>query len=251
MDAPRDNLTRTADFTVTRAEEDDDGLTLEGYAAVFNSPTRIDSMFEGTFDEIIAPGAFKRTIGKRGAKGIRLQFDHGQHPLIGSIPLGSFTDMHEDARGLFVRARLSDNWLVQPVRDAIRDGSVDGMSFRFRVPEGGDEWDRTGDVDVRTVNEIDLLEAGPVVWPAYEQTSVGVRTREIVAALMDPEQRTQVARALLAGTSPEPADTGPSDEPAASDGPPEQGPRRTKSERRQTFRRLFSPNAKEVSHEAA
>jgi hypothetical protein len=41
-----------------------DGLTLEGYAAVFNSPTRIDS-WEGTFDEEIAPGAFARSLRER------------------------------------------------------------------------------------------------------------------------------------------------------------------------------------------
>ena len=220
------HLTRTAAFTVTRTEDDNgDGLTLEGYGAVFNEPTRIDS-WEGRFDEIIAPGAFKRTIDRKGPKGIRLQFDHGAHPLIGSLPLGTISELREDDRGLFIRARLSSNWLVEPFRDAIRDGAVDGMSFRFRVVN--DEWDETDpdlDLPVRTLKELELFEVGPVVWPAYEQTSVGVRARQIAQELMDPEQRIEVARALLVGTSTE--------DEGASDGPTEQAPSDSPSESRE------------------
>ena len=217
------HLTRTAQFTVTRAEDNNgDGLTLEGYGAVFNEPTRIDS-WEGKFDEVIAPGAFKRTIDRKGPKGIRLQFDHGGHPLLGSLPLGTISELREDDQGLFIRARLSSNWLVEPFRDAIRDEAVDGMSFRFRVIK--DEWDETDpDLPVRTLREVELFEVGPVVWPAYEQTSVGVRARQIAQELMDPEQRIEVARALLIGTSTE--------DEAASDGPTEQAPSDPPSESR-------------------
>lgn len=228
---------READFTLIRADEDDDGLTLEGYAAVFGSPTRIDS-WEGNFDEVIAPGAFKRTIGQKGPGGVRLQFDHGHHPLIGSIPIGSIRELREDARGLYVKARMADNWLIQPVRDAIANGSVSGMSFRFRVIR--DDWDKTGDVPLRTLQEIDLAEVGPVVWPAYEATTVGVRARQIAADLAnDSDFRDQLVRALAAaGTSTEPAVDGTSVEPATDDGPPE-GTRRSQAERRQQYRRLF------------
>ena len=54
--------------------ESGDGHTLEGYAAVFDSPTRINS-WEGEFDEQIARGAFNRTLNAR--KPV-VQFDHGQ-----------------------------------------------------------------------------------------------------------------------------------------------------------------------------
>ena len=228
-----ENLTRTVDFTPVRAQDDGDGLTLEGYGAVFNTPTRIDS-WEGFFDEVIAPGAFKRTIGLKGPKGVRLQFDHGTHPLIGSIPIGVIQELREDVQGLYVKARLSDNWLVEPVRDAIRDGSVQGMSFRFRVVR--EEIDESGDVPVRTLNEIELAEVGPVVWPAYEETSVGVRAREIASQLMDPEQRAEIARALLAGTSLEPAVPGTSTESAHDD--PAPATRRTTKDAMQAVRRL-------------
>ena len=190
--APMDNLRRQVEFRA--ADGADDGLTLDGYAATFGDWTEIYDR-AGSFQERIAPGAFKRTLGQRMPV---LQFDHGTHPLIGSIPLGRFTKIEEDARGLFVRARLSDNWLIEPVRDSIRDGGVTGMSFRFRVVS--DQWESRDDTDYRTITEVELYEAGPVVHPAYESTSVGVRSRQTALALTDPEVRTEVAHLLTLST---------------------------------------------------
>lgn len=186
---------RSFDFTVSRAEPTDDGLTLEGYAAVFDQPTQIHDQ-DGEYVETVARGAFKRTI--NADRTPILQFDHGTHPLIGSIPLGSIRKLEEDDNGLFVRARLSDNWLVQPVRDAIADGAITGMSFQFEVLQG--EWSK--DRSERTIREVKLYELGPVVWPAYKQTSVGVRS-EISNALACPDLRADFARAVCFPSSVE------------------------------------------------
>ena len=189
--AQRDNLRRSVEF---RAEPSADGLTLDGYGAVFNEWTEISDR-AGAFHEQIAPGAFKRTIDHRMPV---LQFDHGAHPLIGSIPLGRITSITEDGHGLRVKARLSDNWLVEPVRDAIRDGAVTGMSFRFRVV--ADAWEERDGAEYRTITEVELYEVGPVVFPAYEATTVGVRSRQTALALTDPEVRREVAALLTLGT---------------------------------------------------
>ena len=210
VDAPRDNLIRTVEF---RAEPSGDGLTLEGYGAVFDAWTDIDDVRIGTFRERLAPGAFRKTLSERTPV---LQFDHGSHPMIGSIPLGAIQTIREDDHGLFVRARLSDNWLVEPVRDAIRDGAITGMSFRFRVIN--DKWNRrTADkIPERTISEVALYEVGPVVFPAYEQTEVGVRSRDVLTALNDPEVRADLARIFATGTDVASAadPTAPNDEPA-------------------------------------
>lgn len=207
----RDNLSRIVEF---RAAPSPDGLTLDGYAAVFNEWTTIDS-WEGTFRERIAPGAFKRTLDHRLPI---LQFDHGSHPLIGSIPLGRISSITEDDHGLRVRARLSDNWLVEPVRDAIKDGAITGMSFRFSVPVNGDLVVRGKDGTLeRTINEVALYEVGPVVFPAYEATSVGVRSREALEALQDPEVRSELARILTLGTDLRSPATAPDPDPVHSE----------------------------------
>jgi len=151
-----------------------DGLTLEGYAAVFNRTARITDR-AGEFDERIAPGAFADSIARR--KPV-LMFEHGKHPLIGSMPLGRIDDIREDGKGLFISARLSDNWLIQPVRDAVRDGAVNGMSFRFHSPADEDQrWEkRAGQPDLRTLLRLDPPELGPVVFPAYTPTTASVRS---------------------------------------------------------------------------
>jgi HK97 family phage prohead protease len=193
--------------TITRSKEDqvrqlafnvapnEDGLTLDGYGAVFNEWTMIEDEY-GQYRERIMPGAFRRTLGQRMPV---LQFDHGTHPLIGSIPLGRITQITEDDHGLRVKARLSDNWLVQPVRDAIRDGGITGMSFRFRIVN--EKWGRGSDgMEERSISEVALYEVGPVVFPAYEQTSVGVRSRHVLRALEDAEIRDEIARIMASGT---------------------------------------------------
>jgi HK97 family phage prohead protease len=212
-------LSRSVPFEIRDAAEGD-GLTLDGYGAVFGDPTRIDSC-EGVFDEEIKRGAFKKTLAERTPV---LQFDHGRHPMVGSIPLGSFESLREDDNGLHVLAQLHDNWLVQPVRDAIKSKAIPGMSFRFSVVK--DEWrDSTGKLvkpdDVqrrlwasdsadpasilkRTLLEVRLYEVGPVVFPAYAGTSVGVRSAEILSFLSDPQARAELARALV-GTPAEPS----------------------------------------------
>jgi HK97 family phage prohead protease len=209
MKAPKALLTRACSFE-TRAKDDDDGLTLEGYAAVFDDPTRIDS-WEGTFDEVIAAGAFAKTI--RDRKPV-MQFDHGHDIATGSVPIGSIEDIREDRQGLFVRARLHDNARVEPIRQAIASGAIDGMSFRFRVIR--EEWDESGDTPVRTIREVELFELGPVVFPAYASTTVGVRS--LLADLDDTDRGRLIAElarevstisdAAPQGTSDEPPDAG-------------------------------------------
>jgi HK97 family phage major capsid protein/HK97 family phage prohead protease len=183
-------ITRSVDFRASdKMGEGGDGHTLSGYAAVFNQDTEINS-WEGKFTERIAPGAFKKTL--RENKPI-LQFNHGRDARTGQVPIGVFTELKEDDHGLAVEARLFPNDLVEPIRQAIEGGAVTGMSFSFRVMR--DEWrDKDGKVlrgDAlrkvlwdgadglsRTIKEVQLFEAGPVVTPAYSGTSVGVRSAE-------------------------------------------------------------------------
>jgi len=177
-----------------------DGNTLVGLAVPFDSPTRIDSWAEGTFDEQFAPGSFKRSLGLRRPV---LQFDHGTHPLLGSIPLGSFDRIEETKRGLEVEAPIFDNWLTEPVRDAIRGGAIDGMSIRFRAlkiditdPEA--RHDDDSGVELRTIREAELIELGPVVFPAYPTTEVDMRHFDLSSQI----DRRRLAEALLAGVVP-------------------------------------------------
>lgn len=215
-----EDLTRSVPFTLARAGDGEpgDGLTLEGHAAVFGVRTWIDS-WEGSFWEQIRAGAFKKTIRERTPV---MQFDHGRHPLVGSIPIGRINDLREDNKGLYVKARLSDNWLIEPVRDAIRDEAVNGMSFRFSVVR--EEWrDAKGKIvkdeelmDLlwspgdrgpleRTLIELRMPELGPVVFPAYVDTDVSVRARDVAEVLTGDERMRREVRRALASSRTAPA----------------------------------------------
>jgi phage head maturation protease len=67
------------------------------------------------------------------------------------------------------------------------------MSIRMSVLQ--DKWTKSkGKPDTRSISEIALHELGPVVFPAYENTQVSVRSREVITALADPKVRAEVAR---------------------------------------------------------
>ena len=168
-----------------------DGRTLEGYAAVFNTPARIRDL-KGDFDETIRPGAFGRSLRERTPV---LQFDHGKDPRIGAAPIGAIDAVSEDSRGLHVRARLFDHPDIERVRLAIEARAIRGMSFRFGVPDGGDAWSSRGGVDQREIRDADVHELGPVVFPAYDTTSVSVRS---LLAQLDPDEHRTLIRELAA-----------------------------------------------------
>lgn len=178
---------RSAEF---RAADDvtGDGRTLAGYAAVFGQPTQIAS-HGGDFEETVRKGAFRRTLRERMPV---MQFDHGNDKRTGSVPIASIDELREDDEGLYVRARMFDNELVEPIRQAIAGKAIRGMSFKFQV--GGERWLDSAGKEIaddelydlladpgergpvrREITEVKLFELGPVVFPAYDQTSVGVR----------------------------------------------------------------------------
>lgn len=246
---PREDVLRMAPFAVRAAGEvdgeEDDGLTLDGFAAVFNRVTIIDS-WEGRFKEQASPGSMKKSFRENPP---RIQFDHGRHPLIGSIPIAALRSIAEETHpelapdgGAHVIGRLHDNWLIEPVRDAIASESIDGMSFRFSIvrqkwfdADGKEirdeakireELRRTWYEDVpdeelllRDLKELKVPELGPVVWPAYDDTSVGVRSTVIdLGRLDDPDIRKTLARAVLLAD-------------AAEQSPPEAPPQTTEDAR--------------------
>jgi HK97 family phage prohead protease len=193
-----------------RAGNQGDGKTLEGYAAVFDADTEINS-WEGHFKERIVRGAFRKTLRERTPV---LQFDHGHDSRFGNLPIGRFESIKEDKHGLRVQARLFDH--ADPIREAIAEGAVSGMSFRFKVvrdswadKDGNEIKDRGELLDLlyggdkkrgplqRTIKEVKLMEAGPVVFPAYPQTTVGVRS------MNDDERRRAIEEIAFEGASEE------------------------------------------------
>jgi HK97 family phage prohead protease len=161
-----------------RASPDGDGLTVSGYIARFGDPTVIEDWM-GNYTEELKRGAFTRTLAERGASKVKMQFNHGADSAFGALPVGVWTDLREDRKGLFGEGRIHDTWHTIPIRAAIQSGALDGMSFKFKVVSEqvrkGDP--KKGELDHRTLTEVALFEAGMVVHPAYEGTTLALRSK--------------------------------------------------------------------------
>ena len=73
----------------------------------------------------------------------------------------------------------------------MKRGDLDKMSFAF-VPTR-QEWDDTGDMPRRKIQDLQLYDVAIVTTPAYAGTEIGLRSLEEHRA---QEQKTQAARRL-------------------------------------------------------
>ena len=156
-----------------RAEKkgDSDKNTIVGYAAVFNSTTDL-----GYFEERIKPGAFGRAIKER--QDVRALWNHDANFVLGRTKSGTLV-LDEDNTGLRVEIDPPDTQHARDLVESIRRGDVDQMSFAFIAVK--ESWtDRKGLAPLRELEDVDLFDVSPVTYPAYEATSVGMRSAESV-----------------------------------------------------------------------
>lgn len=153
----------------TRSQGDSESNVIEGYAAVFNSPTDI----WGMFTEIIAPGAFADAIASN--DDIRALFNHDWNNVLGRTKSGTLR-LSEDARGLKFEVDLPNTTLARDLSESLRRGDISQCSFGF-VPTS-ETWDYEAEIPVRTINTVELHEISVVSIPAYEDTEVSLRSKE-------------------------------------------------------------------------
>ncbi len=127
-----------------------------GYASVFGLPD--------LGHDIIERGAFNRAVTERGASGIRMLWQHDA-----AEPIGVWTKISEDARGLYVEGRLAKG--VARAREALelmRSGGLDGLSIGFRTVKARKDA-RSG---LRHILEADLWEISIVTFPMLPQARI-------------------------------------------------------------------------------
>jgi len=182
----KDIETRAHKGIEVRAAPDDSEFigVLEGYAAVFGSNSLEFDSFDGPWVERIQPGAFKRTLKERGD--VRALWNHDSGTIIARAP--NTLDLSEDDKGLRVKISLVDTSVNRDLLANVRAGNVDSMSFGFNVRN--DDFDRKKDEpNVRTLTDVDLIEVSAVVWPAYPDTALAVRSVEAFLATDEPEPK--------------------------------------------------------------
>lgn len=190
---PRKNLFRAIRPGLELREATDGAApTLAGHFAVFDQWTEINSVFEGTFMERIAPGAFTKTFSENRSD-MRVLFQHGRDPQIGSKPLGTIVELDQDEKGARYEAQLLDTSYNRDLLPGLREGLY-GASFRFEVvreelvdkPKAS-AFNPTA-MPERTIKEARVYEFGPVTFPAYAGATAGIRsiTDDFMAAPATP-----------------------------------------------------------------
>jgi HK97 family phage prohead protease len=149
--------------------QEGDGMTLRGYAAVFNSPSQ-----PLPFIETIEPGAFRDSLKSR--NDVKLLWNHDTSVVLGSTRAGTLR-LTEDTRGLLVEADLPMTQAGKDAAISIQRGDVTAFSFGFRIPAGGDEWASASERVLKRVN-VHEVSVG-VAFPAYTATDGTANVRSM------------------------------------------------------------------------
>lgn len=130
---------------------DADGA-FSGYASVFGEADLAR--------DVVEPGAFAASLARRGVAGIKMLWHHDP-----AEPIGTWTEIREDARGLAVRGRILTE--LARGREALvllRAGAVDGLSIGFRTVRARPEAPGRKGAGRRLL-EVDLWEISLVTFP--------------------------------------------------------------------------------------
>lgn len=145
--------------------------TIEGYALLFNSPSKD----LGGFVEVIDPAALDGVD----LSNVIMLDQHDYSKPLASVKAGTLK-LDTDEKGLHFVATLDDS--VSYANDAyqnVKSGNVDSMSFRFDINDGSDEFTRDEDGKItRTIKQVkSLFEISTVTIPAYDDSNVQVDKR--------------------------------------------------------------------------
>lgn len=156
----------------------DDG-SFSGYASVFDV---VDN-----YGDVVKKGAFLESLNEWASKG-KLPPVLWQHST--RDPIGPFTKMVEDDKGLYVEGRLliEDDPLAKRAYAHLKAGTISGLSIGYTIPSGGGYWDEKA--GVYRLEKIKLYEASLVTFPANEEAGV----EDVKSTLGNPKEFERLLR---------------------------------------------------------
>ena len=142
-----------------KAEADQEELgVFSGYGSIFGN--------KDLGNDVVVEGAFAKSIGRKGAKAVKLLYQHRQDE-----PIGVFDEIVEDRRGLKVKGRLAmGTQRGREVYELMKMGALDGLSIGYRVDPKGVEYDEKG--KRRYLKSVDLMEISAVTFPMNPRARV-------------------------------------------------------------------------------
>lgn len=158
MDYEHETLEVCAEIKALNEENGESKGEFTGYGSIFGN--------KDLGNDIVVNGAFARSIASKGARGVKLLYQHKADE-----PIGVFDEIIEDKRGLKVKGRLAlGTQRGKEVYELMKMGALDGLSIGYRVDAKGYEYDDKG--KRRYIKEVDLMEISAVTFPMNPKARV-------------------------------------------------------------------------------
>lgn len=186
---------RSNRFAMEVRAASDKPRVITGYAAVFyraDDPATEFQLWEKCVERI-HPGAFDAALRE---DDVRALFDHRSERVLGRRQPGSTSPtlrLSVDERGLKYEVDLPDDELG--LAQKIERGDITGSSFGFMVEtawgakRGRVTWEEHNGLMIRNVYDLELIDVGPVTFPAYAGATA--ESRSALLATVPTPQATQ------------------------------------------------------------
>ncbi|MBR1673567.1 MAG: HK97 family phage prohead protease [Eubacterium sp.] len=166
----RENRQLRTAATEFNTREDGDDLYIEGYFAVFNS---IYDLGYG-MSESIAPGAFTKWL----AGDIRALVNHDTTLVLGRTSAHTL-ELSQDERGLWGKVKINPkDQDAMNLYARVQRGDETQCSIGFDIIDEETEFREDGSVHW-TIREIKLYEVSACTFPAYEETAISARQKDL------------------------------------------------------------------------
>jgi HK97 family phage prohead protease len=146
------------DAEIKTMDGDQEKGQFTGYGSVF-----------GNLDlgnDIVMPGAFAKSIAQKGARGVKMLYQHKSDE-----PIGVYDEITEDKKGLKVKGRLAmGTQRGREVYELMKMGALSGLSIGFRVSNKGFSYEDNG--RKRLLKDVDLMEISAVTFPMNTRATV-------------------------------------------------------------------------------
>jgi len=161
--------------TVRREQVDGKEKTyIDCYPVVFNQRSKLIREWGEIFYEVIAPNALDAVLKDPGINTIHT-VDHMRHKMLGRTKSGTL-QLAADSYGLKASVEMPNTTLGRDMVEMIERGDYYECSFIFTIADKGVEYDRSKDIPVRTVTNIqDLYDTSFVIDGAYANTNIKAR----------------------------------------------------------------------------
>lgn len=154
-------------------ERADNSPKIRGLAGVVydGTPETQYELWPGVVERFL-PGAFDRASQE---DDVRALWNHNREIVLGRRSANTL-QLKTDRRGLHYVIEPPDTQAARDAMTLIRRGDVSGSSIGFFVRT--EEWRLDGGIEVREIQDIELLDVSPVTFPAYTSTTASVRHSE-------------------------------------------------------------------------